>query len=83
MIGFNSKEFFHETSAISMAIPSLYRESGHATFVKFKKHKALTRDMLTELVERIIIHGADSIEIVWRYADEYKAVCELAKAGEQ
>ena len=46
-------------------------------FVKFKNKKALTREMLTELVEKIIIHGTDSIEIVWRYEDEYKALCDL------
>ena len=33
--------------------------------------------MLTELVEKIIIHSIDSIEIVWRYEDEYKAICGL------
>ena len=46
-------------------------------FLKFKSQKILTRDMLTELVERIIIHSSDSIEIVWRYEDEYRAVCGL------
>jgi len=46
-------------------------------FVKFKSQKALTREMLTELVEKIIIHSTDSIEIVWRYEDEYKALCSF------
>ena len=54
-----------------------------STFVKFKKHKALTRELLAELIEKIIVNGTDNIEIVWRYADEYNAVCELAKAGGQ
>jgi hypothetical protein len=54
-----------------------------AAFVRFKKQKALTRELITELVEKIIVHGDDSVEIVWRYADEYNAVCELAKAGGQ
>jgi DNA invertase Pin-like site-specific DNA recombinase len=54
-----------------------------ASFMKFKKQKALTRNMLTELVDKIIVHSADSIEIIWRYADEYEAVCEMAKAGGQ
>ena len=51
-----------------------------ASFLKFKNPKALTREMLTELVEKIIIHGTDSIEIVWRFEDEYKALCSLADA---
>jgi hypothetical protein len=53
-----------------------------ASFLKFKKQKALTRDMLVELIERIIVHAPDSIEIVWRFADEYRAVCALVKAGD-
>jgi len=52
-----------------------------ASFVKFKNHKALTGDMVSELIEKIIVHGADRIEIVWRYEDEYNTVCDLAKAG--
>jgi len=47
------------------------------SFLKFKSQKVLTREMLTELIERIIIHGTDSIEIIWRYEDEYRAICGL------
>lgn len=54
-----------------------------AAFLKFRKSKALTREMLTELVEKIIVHSPDSIEILWRFDDEYRAVCALAKGGEQ
>ena len=53
-----------------------------AAFLKFNKQKALTREMFTELVEKIIVNGPDDIEIVWRFADEYRAVLELAKAGD-
>lgn len=53
------------------------------SFLKFKKSKSLTREMLTELVDKIIVHAPDSIEIVWRFADEYSAVCALAKGGER
>jgi len=52
-----------------------------ASFLKFKSQKALTREMLSELIEKIIIHGDHSIEIFWLFADEYRAACELAKAG--
>ncbi|MCL2817241.1 MAG: recombinase family protein [Clostridiales bacterium] len=52
-----------------------------ASFAKFKNQKALTGDMVSELIEKIIVHGAERIEIVWRYEDEYNAVCEMAKAG--
>jgi hypothetical protein len=51
--------------------------------LKFRKSKALTREMLTELVEKIIIYSPDSIEVVWRFDDEYKAVCAVAKGGER
>ena len=54
-----------------------------ALFLKFKQQKALTREMITELVEKIIVHGVDRIEIVWRFVDEYRAVCDMAKAGGQ
>lgn len=53
------------------------------TFLKFKKSKALTREMLTGLVDKVIVNAPDDIEIVWQFADEYKAVCALAKGGEQ
>ena len=52
-----------------------------ASFLKFKKSKTLTREMLTTLASKIIIHGSDSIEILWQFADEYSAVCALAKDG--
>ena len=54
-----------------------------ASFVKFKNQKALTGDMVSELIEKIIMHSADTVEIIWRYADEYNAVCDMAKAGGQ
>jgi len=54
-----------------------------AAFLKFKKSKSLTREMLTELADKIIVHSPDSIEIIWRFADEYSAVCAVAKGGEQ
>lgn len=52
------------------------------SFLKFKKAKSLTREMLTELVEKIIVNGSDSYEIVWRFTNEYRAVCALTKDGE-
>jgi len=74
-------EFEQEYARLS----SVYSKDNEriVSFIKFKKQKALTRNMLTELVEKIIVHGTDSIDIVWRYTDEYNAVCELAKAGGQ
>ena len=54
-----------------------------ASFLRFRKAKSLTREMLTELVEKIVVNGIDSYEIVWRFADEYSAVCALAKDGER
>lgn len=33
--------------------------------------------------ETIVVHSIDSIEIVWKFADEYSAICSLVKGGEQ
>jgi hypothetical protein len=88
-------EYSEETERLQAELVNLEQEHGRlasayskdneriASFLKFKSRKALTQDMLSELVEKIIVHGSDSIEIFWRFADEYNAACELAKAGGQ
>ena len=66
-------------------LQSVYNKNNEKviTFLKFRRAKSLTREMLTELIEKIILHSPDRIEIVWRYDDEYKAVIALATGGEQ
>lgn len=47
------------------------------TFSQFQSCGSLTRDMLTALIERIYIDEHDGIEIVFRYKDEYLALCDF------
>lgn len=46
-------------------------------FTKFQSCGSLTRDMLTALIERIYIDEQDCIEIVFKYKDEYLALCDF------
>lgn len=46
-------------------------------FTQFQPPTALTRDMLTALVERIYIDEHDGVEIIFKYRDEYKDLCDF------
>ncbi len=46
-------------------------------FTHFQSCGSLTRDMLTALIERIYIDEHDGIEIVFKYKDEYLALCDF------
>ncbi len=45
-------------------------------FTRFQSCGELTRDMLTTLIERIYIDEFDGVEIIFKYRDEYKALCD-------
>lgn len=46
-------------------------------FTQFQTPTVLTRDMLTALVERIYIDEHDGVEIIFKYRDEYKDLCDF------
>lgn len=46
-------------------------------FTQFGAPAALTRDMLTSLIERIYIDEHDGVEIIFKYRDEYKDLCDF------
>lgn len=46
-------------------------------FTQFQSVEELTRDMLTALIERIYIDGHNEVEIIFKYRDEYKALCDF------
>ena len=48
-------------------------------FTRFQSCDTLTRDMLTALIERVYISGDDTVEIIFKYADEYKALCDFVE----
>lgn len=43
-------------------------------FLKFKNYKFLTRELLQTLIEKIVIHNDKSIEIFFKYENEYKRI---------
>ena len=48
-------------------------------FTQFQSCAELTRDMLTALIERIYIDENDGVKIIFRYRDEYKALCDFVE----
>lgn len=48
-------------------------------FTRFQSCDTLTRDMLTALIERVYISGDDTVEIIFKYADEYKTLCDFVE----
>ena len=46
-------------------------------FTQFQTCDDLTRDMLTALIERIYIDGNDGVKIIFKYRNEYKALCNF------
>lgn len=45
-------------------------------FSKYNNIKELTKDIVENLIEKIIVHYDGSIEIVWRFKDSYKEALE-------
>lgn len=48
-------------------------------FTQFQSCAELTRDMLAVLIERIYIDENDGVKIIFRYRDEYKALCDFVE----
>lgn len=46
-------------------------------FAQFQSCDELTRDMLTALIERVYIDEHDGVEIIFKYRDEYQALCDF------
>ncbi len=51
-------------------------------FGKFKGEETLTKEMAQTLIERVYVDGDSNIEIVFRYRDEYKALCTYLEGKE-
>lgn len=51
-------------------------------FGKFKGEDTLTKEMAQALIERVYVDGNSNIEIIFRYRDEYKALCTYLEGKE-
>jgi len=51
-------------------------------FGKFKGEDTLTKEMAQTLIERVYVDGNNNIEIIFRYRDEYKALCTYLEGKE-
>lgn len=51
-------------------------------FGKFKGEDTLTKEMAQTLIERVYVDGNSNIEIVFRYRDEYRALCTYLEGKE-
>lgn len=51
-------------------------------FGKFKGEETLTKEMAQTLIERVYVDGNSNIEIIFRYRDEYKALCTYLEGKE-
>jgi DNA invertase Pin-like site-specific DNA recombinase len=47
---------------------------------KFKKHKAITGEMISELIERVEIFSDQSVSICFRYRDEFESLLGFIEA---
>jgi lactam utilization protein B len=47
---------------------------------KFKKNKAITGEMITELIERVEIFSDQSVSICFRYRDEFESLLGFIEA---
>ena len=47
---------------------------------KFKKNKAITREMISELIERVEIFSDQSVSICFRYRDEFESLLGFIEA---
>ena len=86
------QHYVDEAAALQSRIDGFIQENTHLStayskdkgrisdFLNFKNQTSPTRGMLVELIEKVIVHGQDRIEIVWKYGDEYEAACGIAEA---
>lgn len=51
-------------------------------FGSFKGEDTLTKEMAQALIERVYVDGSSNIEIVFRYRDEYRAICTYLEGKE-
>lgn len=51
-------------------------------FGSFKGEDTLTKEMAQALIERVYVDGSSNIEIVFRYRDEYRALCTYLEGKE-
>lgn len=51
-------------------------------FGKFKGEDTLTKEMAQTLIEQVYVDGNSNIEIIFRYRDEYKALCTYLEGKE-
>lgn len=51
-------------------------------FGSFKGEDTLTKEMAQALIERVYVDGNSNIEIVFRYRDEYRALCTYLEGKE-
>ena len=51
-------------------------------FGSFKGEDTLTKEMAQALIERVYVDGNSNIEIIFRYRDEYRALCTYLEGKE-
>lgn len=51
-------------------------------FGSFRGEDTLTKEMAHALIERIYVDGQNNVEIIFRYRDEYKALCTYLEGKE-
>ena len=51
-------------------------------FGSFRGEDTLTKEMAHALIERVYVDGQNNIEIIFRYRDEYKALCTYLEGKE-
>lgn len=51
-------------------------------FGSFKGEDTLTKEMAQALIERVYVDGSSNIEIIFRYRDEYRALCTYLEGKE-
>lgn len=51
-------------------------------FGSFKGEDTLTKEMAQSLIERVYVDGSSNIEIIFRYRDEYRALCTYLEGKE-
>ena len=49
------------------------------TFADNQNIRQLTRKMLLDLIEKIIVYEDSRLEIIFKYEDEYKTACKIAQ----
>lgn len=85
------KIYVEREEAISQSITALRREMEEVfrqglranqwikTFADNQNIRQLTREMLLDLIEKIIVYEDSRLEIIFKYEDEYKTACKIAQ----